>query len=102
MRMASIISAVVLTSGMAGAAVALPAGPAAKPVTGASLVHETAPWRYHRGCSWRDGRWVVDLGAGKLVVCRPNRPRGGSWMWHREGGREGWWDRRHKRWHHRF
>lgn len=59
-------------------------------------------WRYHRGCSWRDGRWVVDLGAGRLVVCRPHRPRGHDWTWHRDGGHEGWWHRRHHRWHHKW
>ncbi len=100
MRMASIITAAVLTVAAAGSASALPQ--TAKPDGATSLVQQTASWRYHRGCSWRDGRWVVDIGAGKIVVCRPNRPSGKYWEWHREGGREGWWDRRHKRWHHHF
>ena len=83
----------------AGAATAAPtvsigdinATPSAEPV---------ASWRYHRSCGWRDGRWVVDLGGGKLVVCRPNRP-GRNWVWFREGNREGWYDRRRKDWHHK-
>lgn len=77
-------------------ATAVPLPAAGNDVT--SAVEPVATWRYHRSCGWRGGRWVVDLGGGKLVVCRPNRP-GKNWMWHREGNREGWWDRRRKAWH---
>jgi len=63
-----------------------------------NIVEPVASWRYHRGCGWRGGRWVVDLGAGKIVACRPMRP-GRDYSWHREGGREGWWDSRRRAWH---
>ena len=88
--------AALATIGLAGlstsaTALPLPAAGTAAP----SAVEPVAVWRYHAKCGWREGRWVVDLGAGKLVVCRPNRP-GKAWVWHKEGNREGWWDRRRK------
>lgn len=83
----------------AGAATAAPVAPLAEP-TLAPTAEPVASWRYDRRCGWRDGRWVVDLGAGKLVVCRPYRP-GRNWVWYKEGTREGWYDRRKKSWHYR-
>jgi hypothetical protein len=62
------------------------------------LIENVASWRYHNNCGWQGGRWVVDLGAGKFVVCRPNRPSR-DYNWRREGNREGWYDRRSKGWH---
>lgn len=79
------------------------AGASALPVTkvdkpeGASLVEPVHAWRYHRNCGWRGGRWVVDLGGGRLVVCRPYRP-GRAWVWRDEGPRHGWYHPRDRRW----
>ncbi len=66
--------------------------------TPSSVIELVASWRYHNNCGWQGGRWVVDLGAGKLVVCRPNRPSR-DYNWRREGNREGWYDRRNRGWH---
>lgn len=82
-----------------GSASAAPSAPLADPSV-SPTAEPAASWRYHRNCGWRDGRWVVDIGRGKLVVCRPNRP-GRNWVWYKEGNREGWYDRRHKAWHHK-
>jgi hypothetical protein len=57
-----------------------------------------ASWRYDDNCAWRDGRWVVDLGIGRLVLCRPTRP-GRDWNWRNDGRRQGWYDRRRNVWH---
>ena len=59
----------------------------------ASIVEHAQGWRYHRGCGWNGSRWVVDLGAGRFVICRPNRP-GRGWVWRSDGPRQGWWNPR--------
>jgi hypothetical protein len=41
---------------------------------------------------------AIHLGAGNLMLCRPNRP-GRNYNWRREGNREGWYDRRARTWH---
>ena len=64
-----------------------------------TLVEAVASWRYHDNCGWSGGRWVVDLGAGKIVACRPRRPDG-DWRWRHEGNHEGWYDRRRSSWHY--
>lgn len=82
------------------AAQAAPVMPGAAPramIDGQNTV-EQAQYRYHRNCGWRGGRWVVDLGAGKLVVCRPNRP-GRNYIWREEGKRRGWYNPRQRQWH---
>ena len=61
-------------------------------------IERVASWRYDDNCGWRGGRWIVDLGTGKLVSCRPRRPDR-AYSWHREGGREGWYDGRRRAWH---
>jgi hypothetical protein len=66
---------------------------------GNSLVQHVASWRYHDNCGWSGGRWVVDLGAGKIVACRPRRPEG-NWGWRHEGNHEGWYDKRRSAWHY--
>jgi len=67
--------------------------------SGTSAVEQVQGWRYHRGCGWDGRRWVVDLGAGRIVVCRPNRP-GRDWVWRSDGPRQGWWNPRRRHWHH--
>ena len=97
MRALPIVGAALFAGLSATAASAMPAIPPS-PDSGAGLVLPVHSWRYHNNCGWRDGRWVVDLGAGKFVVCRPNRP-GRDYRWHREGQRHGWYDPRRRSWH---
>lgn len=97
MRVLPIVSAALFAALIGTAASAMPSvGPVSEPVT--QLVTPVASWRYHNNCGWRDGRWVVDMGAGRFVVCRPNRP-GRDYRWHREGERHGWYDSRRRAWH---
>lgn len=65
----------------------------------AGVVEKAQSWRYHNDCSWRGGRWVADLGVGRLVICRPHRP-GRDYQWRSEGRRQGWYDNRRRSWHH--
>ena len=71
----------------------------AAPTTG-DLATPVASWRYAANCGWRGNRWVLDLGNGRVSACRPNRP-GRNYVWHRDGGREGWYDRRQRDWHYK-
>ncbi len=66
---------------------------------GSPLVQNVASWRYHENCGWAGGRWVVDIGAGKIVACRPRRPEG-NYRWRREGNHEGWYDNRRRAFHY--
>jgi hypothetical protein len=50
-------------------------------------------------CVWVDNRWTYQRG-DKRLVCRPNRPEGRDWNWHREGNRYGWYNPRNKSWHY--
>ena len=97
MRKLAVLSILALPMGAVNAQAA-PATPAA-PTTSAADVHQVASWRYNANCGWRGGRWVVDLGAGKIVACRPNRP-GRDWVWRNEGPRHGWYHRRDRKWHY--
>ena len=64
---------------------------------GVPFAQPVASWRYHQKCGWRGGRWVVDLGAGRIIACRPNRP-GRDYIWRNEGPRQGWYRPRDRRW----
>ena len=64
----------------------------------ATLAQPIASWRYHQRCGWRGGRWVIDLGAGRIVACRPNRP-GRDYIWRDAGPRQGWCRPRDRRWY---
>ncbi|MEZ5852471.1 MAG: hypothetical protein R3D68_17705 [Hyphomicrobiaceae bacterium] len=69
--------------------------------TSENLVEQVqAGWKYHRSCVWLGNGWGYRH-RGKVIVCRPHRPRGGHWVWHSEGGRQGWYDQRRRSWHHR-
>lgn len=98
MKTFAFLSVLILPFMQTGAAQAAPAMPGAG--AAARTLVEPAQWRYHRKCSWRGGRWIVDLGAGRIVVCRPNRP-GRDWIWRDEGPRHGWYHPRRKSWHFR-
>ncbi len=97
MRQIMCAAAALLVSATAGQAapttIGTPAASAAAPLT-----QTVASWRYHRNCSWRSGRWVVDLGVGKIIACRPNRP-GRDYVWRDEGPRRGWYRPRDRRWY---
>ena len=94
----ALASAVLLALPSTGAlAASIPSNPGDR--ASQSLVEPVASWRYNNNCSWQGGRWAVDLGGGKLVVCRPNRP-GRDYSWRREGQRNGWYHRNERRWHH--
>ena len=49
-------------------------------------------------CQWVDNKWTYRRG-DKRLVCRPDRPRGAGWAWHREGSRNGWYHGGRKEWH---
>ena len=51
-------------------------------------------------CRWVDNKWTYRRG-DKVLVCRPDRPRGFGWTWYREGGREGWYHKNRREWHNR-
>ena len=91
------IAATLLVAGAAGAS-ALPLVKADQ-LPPDSTVQQIASWRYHQNCGWQSGRWVVDLGAGRIVACRPNRP-GRNYGWRNEGARQGWYDGRARSWHY--
>ena len=51
-------------------------------------------------CMWVDNKWTYKRG-DKMLVCRPDRPRGAGWTWYRDGGREGWYHKSRKEWSHK-
>ncbi len=53
-----------------------------------------------RDCVWVDNKWTYQRG-DKRLVCRPDRPTGQGWNWHREGTRYGWYNSGRKSWHNR-
>jgi hypothetical protein len=60
--------------------------------------HGTIVQQARRDCMWVDNKWTYQRG-DKRLVCRPDRPDGKGWGWHREGNRFGWYQSREKRWH---
>ena len=98
MKRALIAASLGILGFSASGASALPAmGVPDKPET-RSQVEPVASWRYHRNCGWNSGRWIVDLGGGRIVDCRPMRP-GRDYVWRDEGSHHGWWHSRERRWH---
>jgi hypothetical protein len=57
-------------------------------------IREAATWR----TLVRNQEWTYRRG-DKVVVCRPMRPSGRGWIWHREGNRYGWYHSSRKAWH---
>lgn len=55
--------------------------------------------RARSDCRWVDNKWTYQKG-DKRWVCRPDRPQGRGWSWHREGQRFGWYQRERRAWHH--
>ena len=51
-------------------------------------------------CVWVNNKWTYKKG-DKMLVCRPDRPRGSGWSWYREGGREGWYNKKRREWHYK-
>ena len=64
-----------------------------------TLAQPVASWRYHRECVWNGSGWSIDLGDGRVVLCRPYRPNR-EWYWHTEGPRHGWYHRKRNVWHY--
>jgi hypothetical protein len=79
------------------AAPLLPSNPAADV---ASPVTQVQGYRYHKSCYWTGGGWGYKQ-HGKVLVCRPHKPRGHGWYWHSHGGKHGWHHKRHG-WHHKW
>lgn len=48
-------------------------------------------------CKWVNNKWTYRKG-DKTLVCRPDRPSGKGWVWHKEGNRFGWWNPKRKSW----
>ena len=61
---------------------------------GASLMEQA-----RSNCHWVDNKWTYQRG-DKRLVCRPDRPSGNGWGWHREGNRFGWYHAARRSWHH--
>jgi hypothetical protein len=98
MRNTKAIAGLALLALSAQSAIALPV-PTTDAAATAMPTELVASWRYNNNCAWQGGRWVVDLGAGRLVLCRPNRPSR-DYAWRNEGSRQGWYDRRNRAWHY--
>ncbi len=95
----SVFATVAVVLGLsASSAFAVPLVPSGVDVPASAAEQAQASERYHRNCRWRDGRWVVNLGVGRVVLCRPNRP-GRDWRWHSDGPRHGWYNDRRRAWH---
>lgn len=65
------------------------------PITTSPSIVEKA----RHDCRWVDNRWTERRG-DKVIVCRPHRPSGRHWIWHREGNRFGWWNSQRRVWHY--
>jgi hypothetical protein len=79
------------------------AGVPAMAAPGVPSIAPTAPLAekaqaFHRDCAWIGGRWGYRRGE-RVIVCRPFRPEGRGWVWHREGNRYGWWHSDRRAWH---
>ncbi|MGE0698923.1 MAG: hypothetical protein AB7O57_07490 [Hyphomicrobiaceae bacterium] len=89
----------------AGLAAVLTTAPAlaaplpSKPADGVSMVESAQGYHYRKDCYWTGSGWGYKH-RGKVLVCRPHRPRGAGWAWHSEGGRHGWYHSHRKSWHH--
>ena len=87
----SVVPALGLTSTPASAA---PSAPTRAMAADGSLVD-----KIRADCTWVDNKWTYQRG-DKRLVCRPDRPSGEGWRWHREGMRYGWYHSGRKAWHH--
>jgi hypothetical protein len=85
-------------AGLTGTAVsAAPLGVTpANPAVGETLVDQV---QYRRDCIWVNGGWYYGR-PGKYLVCKPYRPYGRGWIWHKEGHRHGWYHPHRKHWHY--
>lgn len=97
MKTVALVSLLVIVPAFAGTGSPATAGPSI-PVPAiaadASLVEKV-----RRDCTWVDNKWTYQRG-DKRLVCRPDRPSGAGWRWHREGNRYGWHNRDRNAWHH--
>ena len=86
----SILAATMLTAVMPANAVPKMAAPETQ-----SIVENV-----RANCAWVDNKWSYRRG-DKVIVCRPDRPRGRGWGWHREGNRMGWYHNGRREWNNR-
>jgi hypothetical protein len=96
MTLAAGIAAALLYQGASDAR-ATPGAALPKPAEAGTLVETVQVLR--RNCTWVNNGWFYRRG-GNYVVCRPYRPLGRGWTWHREGNRYGWYQPARKRWHY--
>ena len=81
--------------GLAGSSIAAPPSPQIQDYGRQNSLVE----KVRRDCVWVDNRWTYERG-GKRLVCRPDRPTGLGWQWHREGERYGWYHGARRSWHY--
>ncbi len=80
-------------------AAAVPLSPTSPAADVPSLVAQAQG--YHKNCIWVNNGWGYHSG-GKVLVCRPYRPHGTGWSWHKEGNKHGWYHAKRKSWHHKW
>ena len=76
------------------AAVPASAAPQLPTIDSVSIVEKA-----RHDCRWVDNKWTYRRG-DKVIVCRPHRPSGRGWTWHREGNRFGWYNNQRRQWHY--
>lgn len=72
---------------------------AAPTMTVPTIAAESMIEKARNDCRWVDNKWTYQRG-DKRLVCRPNRPSGNGWRWHREGQRFGWYQPNRRTWHY--
>lgn len=80
------------------AAISAPASAAMPSIAASEAGNTTLIEKARSDCTWVDNKWTYQKG-DKRLVCRPNRPAGKGWGWHREGNRQGWYHATRKAWH---
>jgi hypothetical protein len=92
---AALAAAAVLTAGTANAA---PLGGLPVPVSENGLVQKIHNGDVHRSCELGNRGWHYHSRYRGRIECRPPRPGFRYWTWRNEGGRQGWYHSRDRRW----
>jgi hypothetical protein len=94
-----VAAAAMMLGSLAPVASAAPlAGARDNPMAQHRLV-EPARVVYHRHCYWTGKGWGYHY-RGRILVCKPYRPKGHGWIWYHEGHRHGWYHPHRKVWHY--
>ncbi|MEZ5817542.1 MAG: hypothetical protein R3D44_10700 [Hyphomicrobiaceae bacterium] len=101
MRNVIVATVALAAAGFVMPASAAPLAPANPAADATSPVTHVQGYRYRKDCYWTGSGWGYRH-RGKVLVCRPYKPRGAGWVWYSEGPRHGWYNRRAKRWHHHW